>query len=125
MLNEIDAIARKACVTPETTRKAVAIILSLIRTQGDQNKVGALFALLEGADTLAAEGSAGGGLLSKMAGGMMGGPLAAITRMQTLGINQQQTKDIYSEVIAIMQKLAGAPLVRGAAGNIPGLSGYL
>jgi hypothetical protein len=125
MLDQIDAIAFKTGVAPETTRKAVAIILSLIKTQGDQNKVVELFQSLHGADILAAEGSAGGGLLAKMAGGMMGGPLAAITRMQSLGVSHQQSKDVYSEVITIMRKQAGASLLRSAAGNIPGLSGYL
>jgi hypothetical protein len=97
----------------------------LIKTQGNQNRVGELFAKLDGADELASEGSAGGGLLAKMAGGMMGGPLAAVSRMQSIGVSTDQSKIIHTMVLNHARKVAGDKLVREVAGNIPGIGGYL
>lgn len=125
MLDQIDKIASAANLRPDVARKATALVLSLIKSQGNQNKVDELFAKFEGADVLAVEGAAGGGLLAKMAGGMMGGPLAAISRMQSLGVSLDQSKIVHAMVLDHARKVAGDTLVREVAGNIPGVGGYL
>ena len=62
-------------------------MLGLVKTQGNQAKVGELLARLPGAEELIAAhggdgaGHGGGGLLCMLAGGMMGGPLAAISKL--------------------------------------------
>ena len=83
----IDRIVTVAGVTPERAAKALGIVLNLIQTQGNQNKVGELMDKLPGARALAEQhggdgaGHGGGGLLGMLAGGMMGGPLAAISKL--------------------------------------------
>jgi hypothetical protein len=112
-----------ADVDEEKAEKALGIILSLIRSQGDQKKVDALFARLPGASELAArhKKSAGGGLLSKLGGG----PLVAVTKLQAQGLSMTQIKSLGAEVLRYAKKRAGDKLVKDAAGSIPGLSGYL
>jgi hypothetical protein len=125
-VNELIAmISSELGLRSDTVRQALAIQLSLIRTQGQTGSVDALFDKLPGAAELAAEGTQGGGLLGKMAGGMMGGPLAAATRMQAAGLSPPQSGAVTAALIAYAKKAAGDKLVRQAASNIPGLSGYL
>ncbi len=109
--------------------KALGIMLSLVRTQGNQQKVGELFANLPGADELAkrygGDGARGGGLLGMLGGGLMGGPLAAITKLQAAGLNMDQIKGLGAETLAYAKEVAGEDLVKQVAGSIPGLGGYV
>jgi hypothetical protein len=125
-----DLIARltKATGLPEkTAEEALGIVLSLIKSQGNRGKVEALFAKLPGADDLAQRHGAtgGGGLLGKLGGGLMGGPLVAISKLQAKGLSMAQIKALGSEVLSFAKEKAGDKLVKEAAGSIPGLSGYL
>lgn len=124
-----DLIARltKATGLPEEkAEEALGIVLSLIRSQGNRGKVDALFAKLPGADDLAQRhGGTGGGLLGKLGGGLMGGPLVAISKLQAKGLSMAQIKTLGSEVLSFAKEKAGDKLVKEAAGSIPGLSGYL
>jgi hypothetical protein len=119
----IRKLTRVADVDEEKAEKALGIILSLIRSEGDQKKVDALFAKLPGASELAArhKRSAGGGLLSKLGGG----PLVAVTKLQGQGLSMAQIKSLGAEVLRYAKKKAGDKLVKDAAGSIPGLASYL
>jgi hypothetical protein len=120
----IARIVTKTGLEPKRAEKALGIMLSLVKTQGNQQKVGELFAKLPGADELArqhgGEGSRGGGLL-----GMLGGPFAAISKLQTAGLNMDQIKQLGSETLAYAKEVAGDDLVKQVAGSIPGLSSYV
>lgn len=111
--------------------KALGITLHLIQTQGNQNKVGELFAKLPGAAELAREqggdgaGRGGGGLLGMLAGGMMGGPLAAISKLSAAGLSMDQIKALGTITLDYAKERAGVQLVKEVAGSIPGLSGYV
>jgi hypothetical protein len=125
-----DLIRRLTAATGIEEAKAEAalgIILSLIKSQGNQQKVDALFAQLPGADELAARhgGAKGGGLLGRLGGGLMGGPLVAISKLQAAGLSMAQIKSLGTEVLRYAREKAGDELVKDAAGSIPGLSGYL
>lgn len=125
-----DLIRRLTAVTGlEETKAEVAlgIILSLIKSQGNQQKVDDLFAQLPGANELAArhEGAKGGGLLGRLGGGLMGGPLVAISKLQAAGLSMAQIKSLGTEVLRYAREKAGDKLVQEAAGSIPGLSAYL
>jgi hypothetical protein len=124
-----DLIARVKKATGLSEKKAeeaLGIVLLLIKTQGNQKKVEALFAKLPGADDLASRHHAtGGGLLGKLGGGLMGGPLVAITKLQARGLSMAQIKTLGTEILSYAKEKAGDKLVREAAGSIPGLSGYL
>ncbi|HYM98591.1 MAG TPA: DUF2267 domain-containing protein [Aestuariivirgaceae bacterium] len=107
--------------------RALGIILYLIKTQGDQQKVDALFAQLPGAGELASRhgGDKGGGLMSRLGGGLMGGPLVAISKLQAAGLSMAQIKSLGTEVLRYARENAGDELVKDTAGSIPGLSRYL
>ena len=125
-----DLIARLTQTTGLSDNKAeeaLGIVLSLIKTQGNEKKVEALFAKLPGAEDLVSRhgGTGGGGLLGKLGGGLMGGPLVAISKLQAKGLSMGQIKVLGFEIFSYAKEKAGDKLVKEAAGSIPGLSGYL
>ena len=111
--------------------RALGIVLNLIQTQGNQNKVHELFDKLPGAADLAREqgrdgaGNGGGGLLGMLAGGMMGGPLAAVSKLTSAGLSMDQIKALGTTTLDYAKERAGPQLVKEVAGSIPGLSGYV
>lgn len=125
----IARIATKTGLEPQRAEKAVGIMLSLVKTQGNQQKVGELFAKLPGADELAqrhgGDGSRGGGLLGMLGGGLMGGPLAAISKLQAAGLSMDQIKQLGTETLSYAKEKAGQDLVKQVASSIPGLGGYV
>ena len=119
----IARIVTKTGLDPKRAEKALGIMLSLVKTQGNQQKVGELFAKLPGADELARQYSGNGsrgGLF-----GMLGGPYAAISKLQAAGLNMDQIKQLGSETLAYAKEEAGDDLVKQVAGSIPGLSAYV
>ena len=60
-----------------------------------------------------------------LAGGMMGGPLAMITKLQAIGLNVDQIKQVGTLTLDYAKKAAGINAVREAASNIPGLNSYI
>jgi len=125
----IARIVTKTGLPSERAEKALGIMLSLVKTQGNQQKVGELFSKLPGADELAhrhgGDGSRGGGLLGMLGGGLMGGPLAATTKLQAAGLNMDQIKTLGTETLSYAKEVAGEDLVKQVASSIPGLGGYV
>ena len=126
----IAAVAGKLGVDMQTAEKAVGIMLSLVKSNGDTDKVAALFVEMPGADELAQSyakpaGKGGSGLLGKLAGGAMGGQLAAVGRLQAAGLDMEQMKTLGHEVLGHAKACAGEDLVREVTGSMPGLSRYL
>lgn len=111
------------------TEQAIGIMLNLVRTQGNQNKVAELFAKLPGAAELAAkhggDGASSGGLLGMLGGGLMGGPLAAISKLSAIGLSMDQIKQVGTATLDHAKAKAGSALVKDVAGSIPGLGGYV
>jgi hypothetical protein len=104
----------------------VGIVLSLIRKEGDPDKVDELFERLPGAQALAerqAEAKAGG--LFALFGGALGGPLAAVGKLQAAGLSMDQINALGRELLGYARERAGEPLVNDVAASIPGLSRYL
>lgn len=126
LINEITAATGLDSTKAE---KAVGIVLNLVATQGDKIKVAEMFDKMPGAielvKTHGGDGAGGGGLMGILAGGMMGGPLAMITKLQSTGLSMDQVKTVGTMSLAYAKKHAGADLVRAAAANIPGLGTYL
>lgn len=126
LINEITAATGLDSTKAE---KAVGIVLNLVATQGDKTKVAEMFDKMPGAielvKTHGGDGAGGGGLMGILAGGMMGGPLAMITKLQSTGLSIDQVKTVGTMSLAYAKKHAGADLVRAAAANIPGLGTYL
>ncbi len=129
MQDLIDRVVEKAGLTPEIAEKATGIMLSLVKTQGDKAKVTQLFDAIPGAGELAqlhgGDGARGGGLLGMLGGGMMGGPLAAVSKLQATGLSMDQIKVLGKETLGYAKEKAGEDLVKDVASSIPGISGYL
>ena len=113
----------------DKAERAIGIMLNLVKTQGDQTKVAELFSMMPGADKLAAsygsDGASQGGLLGMLAGGMMGGPLAAVSKLSAIGLTMDQIKQLGTVTLDYAKERAGSDLVKQVAGSIPGLSGYV
>ena len=131
MQDLIDRIVAATGLTQEKATRALGIVLNLIQTQGNQNKVQELFDKLPGAADLARSqggdgaGRGGSGLLGVLAGGMMGGPLAAVSKLTSAGLSMDQIKALGTTTLDYAKEKAGAQLVKDVAGSIPGLSGYV
>jgi hypothetical protein len=125
----ITRIASKTGLDPSKAERGVGIMLSLVKTQGNQAKMAEMFAKLPGAEELAlkhgGDGAGGGGLLAKLGGGAMGGPLAAVAKLASAGINMDQMKVLGTETLGYAKEKAGDDLVRQVASSIPGVSAYL
>lgn len=127
----IDRIVTTTGLSAEKATQALGIVLNLIQTQGNQNKVGELLDKLPGARDLVKShggdgaGRGGGGLLGMLAGGMMGGPLAAISKLSAAGLSMEQIKSLGTVTLDYAKEKAGPELVKEVAGAIPGLSGYV
>ena len=127
----IDRVVAATGLAPEKATKALGIVLNLIQTQGNQNKVKELLDKMPGAAELAAgqggdgAGKGGGGLLGMLAGGMMGGPLAAVSKLTAAGLSMDQIKALGTTTLDYAKEKAGPQLVKEVAGSIPGLSGYV
>jgi predicted lipid-binding transport protein (Tim44 family) len=109
--------------------KAVGILLNLVATQGDKTKVDALFEKMPGSRELVVthggDNAGGRGFMGILAGGLMGGPLAMITKLQAIGLTVEQIKQVGSLTIDYAKAKAGIKAVREAAANIPGLNSYI
>ena len=57
--------------------------------------------------------------------GLMGGPLAAVSKLQAAGLDMDQIKVLGKETLGYAKEQAGEDLVRDVASSIPGISGYL
>jgi len=125
----VETIARETGLLPAKAEQALGIMFNLLRNEGDRGKVEALFAKLPGAAELAAreggDGAAKGGLLGLLGGGLMGGPLAAISKLSAAGLSTDQIKQVGTLTLAHAKAKAGPDLVREVAGSIPGLSGFV
>jgi len=119
----INGIVAKSGIPKEKVEEALGVIFNLIKTQGNSAKVAELFVMLPGVEELVRRQS--GSLTGLLAGGMMGGPLAAITKLQALGLSTEQMREVGSAALAHARAKAGDDLVRQCAANIPGISGFL
>jgi hypothetical protein len=122
-------IVTKTGLDEVRAEKALGILLNLLATQGDGTKVVALFEKLPGAEELArkhgGDGAGGGGLMGILAGGLMGGPLAMITKLQAVGLTMDQIKQVGTLTFNHAKSEAGIDAVRAAVANIPGVNTYI
>jgi predicted lipid-binding transport protein (Tim44 family) len=129
MKDLIANIVTKTGLDEAKSEKAVGILLNLVATQGDKPKVDALFSKMPGAKELVrthgGDNAGGGGFMGILAGGLMGGPLAMITKLQAIGLNGEQVKLIGALTLDYAKQKAGIKAVREAAAHIPGLNSYI
>ncbi|MBK8770986.1 MAG: hypothetical protein IPM06_11205 [Rhizobiales bacterium] len=123
MQDLINGIVAATGLPSEKVEAALGVMFNLIKTQGNASAVPALFEKMPGADELATRHA--GRLTGMLAGGLMGGPLAAISKLQSLGLSQEQMRQVGSAALAHARAMAGDELVRRCAANIPGVGGFL
>jgi hypothetical protein len=125
----INRITIETGLAPQKAERALGIMLELVRTQGNQAKVDELFAAIPGAAELArrhgGDGTGSTSLLGKLGGGLMGGPLAAVSRLSAAGLNMEEIRKVGTLMLDHAKARAGSQLVKEVAGSIPGLSGYV
>jgi len=125
----IGQVAEKLNIDADAAERPVGILLSLVKSHGDQNKVGELFDKMPGsgelADLYGSEEGRSGGLFGMLGGGLMGAPLAALAKLQATGLDIQQIKTLGRTVFGYAKENAGEDLVREVTSSIPGLNSYL
>ncbi len=119
----VRAICAETKLPPEKVEAALGVVFNLIKTQGNPNRVPELFQKLPGAEALISQHA--GQLTGMLAGGLMGGPLAAISKLQSLGLSTEHMKQVGTAALAHARAKAGDDLVRQCASNIPGIGGFL
>lgn len=119
----ISRIVANVGVDEELAKKAIGIILQLVKSEGPQDQVAELFAAIPGAAEFADEygDSGGGGLMGAFGGGAM----AALGKLQSSGMGMGQIQDAGKEVIGYAKEKAGEDLVSEVVGSISGLSGFV
>ncbi len=117
----IARVATAAGVDDDVARKAVSVVLGLIKSEGDGQKVSELFSKLPGADDLAAEDTGSGGLFGSLGGATM----AAYTKLTDAGLNTTQMRDAGKAVFSYVGEQAGDDLVKDVVNSIPALAKFV
>jgi hypothetical protein len=115
-----------AGIDADLARRAIEIILELVRDNGPEDKVQELFAKLPGVDMAPGEGSRGGGILGALGslGGAMGA-MGALNRLTEAGLSMREVQTVGREVVAYSREQAGDELVGEIVASIPGLSQFV
>jgi hypothetical protein len=124
----IERVAETLGIDAGQAEKAVGVLLSLVSSHGDDGKVAELFNAMPGAAELAAAhdgASAPAGGLMGMLGGAIGGPLAALSKLQATGLDTGQLKTLGNTVLGYAREQAGEDIVAEVTDSIPGLGAYL
>ena len=132
----IDGIAEKMGISPQVAQKAVSVVLSLVKSEGDNGLVGQLFEKMPGADELAGAGTqaladkakSGAGLMGMIGnalGGSTGKLMAAVSVLQSDGLDTSQIRQIGDEVMSYARQQGGDDLAGKVTESIPGLNALL
>jgi len=119
----ISRIVAATGIDEDMAKKAIGIILQLVKSEGPEDKVAELFAALPGAAEFADEhgDSGGGGLMGAFGGGAM----AALGKLQSAGMGMGDIQTAGKEVIGYAKENAGEELVGDVVGSISGLGGFV
>ncbi len=117
----IGRVTAVAGLDETTARKAIAIVLELIKSEAPGEQVNALFSKLQGAEELAAEAGGSGGLF----GAIGGSTVAAFSKLTQAGLSTGQMQDAGKELIQYAKEQAGEDLVNDVINSIPGLGKFV
>jgi len=106
------------------TREALAIMLGLIKSDGDPDLVGQLMDRLPGASALLAEAQPprSGGLFAALGGAVGGNAMKAYGQLQALDLDTTQMKGIAEALFAYAENKAGKELVGDVVRSVPALN---
>lgn len=126
MQNIISSIAEQVGLDRQLTEKAVGIMLSLIKSDGDPELVSQLMHALPGADELALEhGGKGGGLLGRVGGALGGGTMAAFGKLTQAGLKPNQIEAVARALVDQVSEQTDEDLLKKIVSSIPGLGQYV
>lgn len=126
MMDElIGRVRERTGLDEATSGKAVGIILALVRKHGDQAKVARMFAMMPGADALAAKhGTSAGGFFGALSGAIGGGAMMAFGQLSAAGLSMDQARCLGDEVLGFAREKCGDELVQDVAASV-GLEQYV
>ena len=107
-------VASNTGVDPAVARRAVAIILKFLLTEGPGAKVQALIDALPGAAEAVASAP-------RVGGGVMG----AFNALTAAGLGMGDVQGVTREFVAFARSKIGAEAVNEVVGSIPGLSQFV
>lgn len=125
----IQRIVQNVGLDPSVAEAAVGIIMKFLATEGPQDKMAEIMAMLPGADkVIAADGGGGGGLmgaLGGMMGGSMGGLMGVMGQLGQAGVGMGDIQNVTNEIVGYAKEKAGADTVNAVLGQIPGLGAFI
>lgn len=135
MDNLIARVAAAAGTTPDTARRAVALVLDFIKREAPEGAVDALLAKAPALNAIVASiASTSGegmspavkGLMGTGAGAMGGGGLMALGGdLMGLGLSMDQIQAVGKEVFDYARETAGDDVLGEISAAIPGLSQFI
>ncbi len=135
MENLIARVAAAAETTPDTARKAVALVLDFIKREAPESAVDALLAKAPALNAIVASGASTGGegmspavkgLMGTGAGAKGGGGLKALGGgLMALGLGMAQIHSVGKEVFDYARETAGDDVLGEISAAIPGLSQFI
>ncbi|HSU99049.1 MAG TPA: hypothetical protein VLI91_03005 [Roseiarcus sp.] len=135
MENLIARVATAADLSPEVSRKAVALIGDFIQREAPEGAIKELFekapafpSIIASSSNTGGEGMGVGlkGLMGVASGAMGGGGLMALgSELLALGLGMEQIQTLGKEVFAYAREMAGDQVVGEISASIPGLSQFI
>jgi hypothetical protein len=135
MENLIARVAAAAEITPETARRAVALVLDFVKREAPEGAVDALLANAPELNAIVASAASTGGegmspalkgLMGTGAGAMGGGGLMALGGdLMALGLQMPQIHLVGKEVFDYARKTAGDDVLGEISAAIPGLAQFI
>ena len=118
----ISKIVSEVELEEETARKAVGIVLHLVKTEGSPTEsVEQIFEAMPGSSELAEAEEEGGGLMGALGGGAM----AAFNKLTQAGLNMSQMQGVGAQVLSYAKEKTSDDLVDEVVNSIPGLGNFV
>lgn len=122
----VNRIVSNVGIDADTAREAVRIILSFLFQQGDSEKVAALAKHIPGAEQfMEATNDDSASLLGGLGGLLGGGVMAAVGKLQGIGLGMGQIQSVTKETVGFAREKAGEESVNEIIASIPGLSQFV
>lgn len=124
----IAAIMSKTGLDEDTSREAVAIILSFLNKEAPEERMKQVFEVLPGSAELVAArgGKSKGGLLAGLGAMVPGmGAMNALNELSAAGLEMGQIQTVVKTLVQIAKEKAGDDVVDEVISSIPGLSQIL
>jgi hypothetical protein len=120
----IQRVVAATGLSPETSEKAIGIILAFLREEGPKTEVDQLLAAIPGSESLIGTRTKGGGLMG-MLGNMVGGVMGLGQKLMGAGVSMGQMHPLGREVLAYGREKAGEDVVGPIVGAVPGLGQFV